>query len=258
MRFPRGGKTLEKLNIILSSSLRAKDLVANILTFSRESEQSLKPIQIHLVIKEVVKMIRASIPANIRMVQDIKNVEALVLADATQIYQVVMNLCTNAYHAISSEDGKIIVSQREIDLDEKNLLPEFECDAGRYVLIRVSDTGCGMEKSLLNKIFDPYFTTKKLGDGTGLGLSVVHGIVKKHRGQISVYSEVGQGTVFNVFLPSFENPDGVSVQGIDESRPMLHGDEHIVVVDDETLDREDDLRNAGKLRIPGCWFYPQR
>jgi len=184
------------LSMIFNGTKRARDLVKQILAFSRQREYDLKPIKVHLVVKEALKLIRSSIPATIDIMQNIIDCE-LVMADYTQIHQVAMNLLTNAYHAMEKKGGKLKVTLKEVDLradDLKGMPP------GTYVRLTISDTGIGMDQSTIDRIFDPYFTTKKEGKGTGLGLAVVHGIIKSHGGHISVYSELGKGSEFHVYL----------------------------------------------------------
>ncbi len=194
----------ESLNFIEEAAHRATDLVRQILTFSRKGEMQKQPLQISVIVKEALKLLRASIPTTIEIRQNIAS-QALVLADPIQIHQIVMNLCTNAYQAMEQEGGILAVSlhEQEITADSE---PVGELPAGQYVVFSVGDTGCGMDDAILPKIYEPYFTTKEKGKGTGLGLAVVHGIVRDHQGWIAVDSEKGQGTTFRVFLPRCERP----------------------------------------------------
>ncbi|NTV13034.1 MAG: PAS domain-containing protein [Desulfobulbaceae bacterium] len=187
------------LNQVSEAALRATALVRQILTFSRKSEQQKMPLQIALVVKEALKLLRSSIPTSIEIRQEITS-QALVLADPTQIHQILMNLCTNAYQAMEKSGGILAVSLQETEITPGKILGG-EIAPGRYVVLAVSDSGCGMDKETQVKIFEPYFTTKAAGKGTGLGLAVVHGIVKDHQGAINVYSEPGRGTTFRVYLP---------------------------------------------------------
>ncbi|WP_155312227.1 PAS domain-containing sensor histidine kinase [Desulfosarcina ovata] len=228
---PHDSPIKRKLDVVLQSGIRARDLVTNILSFSRKTEQEFKPIQVRIIIKEVIKLLRASIPANIEIRQDLASQCPRVLADPVQIHQIVMNLCTNAYQAIGKKGGIITISLKEVAVGSNDLQPDLDITPGTYVLLEVSDTGHGMDAATLEKIFDPYFTTKKRGEGTGLGLSVVHGIVKKHRGYITTHSEPDHGSAFHVFLPGMA-PEGVSDE-ITAVAPIVGGTEHIVVVDDE-------------------------
>ena len=180
---------------------RARELIKQILAFSRKAEQEKQPLQVSLIIKEALKMLRASIPATIEIRQDI-SATGMVLADPTQIHQIIMNLCTNAYHAMRETGGILAVSLEEITIEGED--KGYALAPGNYLKLVVGDTGGGIDPKIQEKIFEPYFTTKKPGEGTGLGLAVVHGIVKSHNGHITVYSEPGKGTSFHVYLPLTE------------------------------------------------------
>lgn len=188
-------------------------------------------IQVHIIIKEVAKFLRASIPANIEIKQKISAQCCPVLADPIQIHQIIMNLCTNSYHAIGNRQGHIIISLEEVEIGPHDFPGMPEVLVGSYVKLVVSDTGHGMDQVTLEKVFDPYFTTKKMGEGTGLGLAVVHGIVKKYDGQVTVYSEPGRGTSFCVYLPCAAGKEKIA--HADSAAELLGGTEHIMVVDDE-------------------------
>jgi signal transduction histidine kinase/CheY-like chemotaxis protein len=223
------------LDHILRASERAKELVRQILTFSRQQDEYEKtPLQLGPAVKEALVLLRASLPQSIEIRDNIACGDALVLANATQLHQVIMNLGTNAHHAMGESGGILSVEVEQIELGEfdkksKNLL----LAPGRYLLLKVCDNGCGMERSVLDKIFDPYFTTKPLGQGTGMGLAVVHGIVKSHEGLISVYSEPGKGTSFLIYLPQLLGKTVEDAQENNEEAPM--GTERILLVDDEPL-----------------------
>jgi PAS domain S-box-containing protein len=223
-------KRRQELDQVLVGARRARELVQQILAFSRKTEQQKRPLQISLIIKEALKMLRASIPATVEIRQDISS-EGTVLADPSQIHQVIMNLCTNAYQAMRETGGVLAVSLREITIAEKDegygeLVP------GRYLKFEVSDTGCGISPAIREKIFEPYFTTKKTGEGTGLGLAVVHGIVKSHHGHITVYSEPGQGATFHVYLPLVEDKArDFPVEAV--IADLVGNGERILFVDDE-------------------------
>ncbi len=214
---------------------RARELVKQILTVSRRTELEQQPLQIALVIKEALKMLRSSIPTTIEIKQEINSSEK-VLADSTQIHQVIMNLCTNAYYAMRETGGILAVSLNEIEIRS-----EDECYGelapGRYLKLAVSDTGCGISPKIREKIFEPYFTTKKRGEGTGLGLAVVHGIIKSCHGHITVYSELGKGTTFHVYLPVIdENAAEPPAKEIIED--LTGKGERLMLVDDEPQIRE--------------------
>jgi signal transduction histidine kinase/CheY-like chemotaxis protein len=215
---------------ILKASFRARDLVRQILTFSRQTEAEFIPIQAHIVVKEAVKLMRASLPSTIQVKQNIAS-QALVMGDPTQIHQVVMNLCTNAYHAMREEGGELVVDLSEALVDE-SLQPELQdVNPGRYLKLSVRDTGHGIEPGLIHRIFDPYFTTKEKAKGTGLGLAVVHGIVKGHKGAIQVSSRLGAGTTFNVYFPIVDN--AVEKAAPEKEAAAAGGSERILFVDDE-------------------------
>ncbi len=217
---------------ILQASFRAKDLVKQILAFSRQGEQELKPIKLQPIIKDAFKLLRSTIPTTIDIQQDIDPECGVVVADPTQIHQIIMNLATNAYHAMEEKGGDLTVSLEQVRLEpEQVLLPELA--PGDYARLRVTDTGPGIEKDQLDKIFDPYFTTKETGKGTGLGLSVVQGIVKRFHGDISVLSEPGQGFEVDVLLPVKEQI--FAERQIDPDQPVRGGTEKILLVDDEAL-----------------------
>ena len=231
------GQDLEQIKL---GAERAKELVKQILAFSRrQGEQERQPLQVSLIVKEALKMLRSSIPTTIEIRQEIA-APGTVLADPTQIHQIIMNLCTNAYHAMREKGGilAVVLGEMEIrDIDEGY----GELPPGRYLKLEVSDTGSGIRPEILDKIFEPYFTTKKTGEGTGLGLAVVHGIVKSHHGYITVYSEAGRGTTFHVYLPLLEEP--AAERPAQEEHAGCSGQgERILFVDDELQIREFALR----------------
>ncbi len=232
------GDTIKKSNLlkdldqIHKAGMRAKELVNQILAFSRQQEYQAIPLEIHIVIREAIKFLKASIPKSVEIREDIVDHDTLVLADATQIHQVVMNLCTNAYHAMRDTGGILAIEliHKEIHpYDEQ--IGNLQLTTGPYLLLKISDTGTGMRKEILERIFDPYFTTKEKGEGTGMGLAVVHGIVKNHGGSISVYSEVGKGTSFYIYLPRVEQEETKPEVMLTEQVPT--GNEHILIIDDE-------------------------
>ncbi len=226
-------KISDNLKQVTDATERAKNLVQQILTFSRQTEHALKAIEISPIIKEALKFIRSSIPTSIELKQNIES-QRNVLADPTQIHQIVMNLSTNAYHAMMETGGILTVSLQEVTISEKGTIPELEIPPGDYVRLEVSDTGFGMDKATQGKIFDPYFTTKEVGKGTGLGLAVVHGIVTSHDGFIKVYSEPGDGTTFHVYLPIIEE-EADDYQPQAEEEIICTGSERIMFIDDEEI-----------------------
>ena len=217
------------LQEIYAAGNRAKELVNQILLFARESEQEKKPIRIDKIINEVLKFIRSSIPTTIEIIQQI-NSNLLILGDSTQMHQIVMNLCTNAAQAMESGGGTLTVTLNGIYLDYPLIHDDGVLNPGDYIKLRVSDTGIGISPNIMNKIFEPYFTTKGPGEGTGIGLAVVHGIVENYGGKIFVHSEEGKGTSFLIYLPMIKHQLDNRVQ-LEEQLPM--GCEHILFVDDE-------------------------
>jgi signal transduction histidine kinase len=229
MRINDQVKVSQDLGQIRKASSRAADLVRQILTFSRRGHREMHPVQISLVIKEALKLLRASIPTTIDIRTEI-NSEATVLADPTQIHQLIMNLCTNAFQAMMDRGGILGVSLTESEIGQ-NTIDSDNLAPGRYVNISVSDTGIGMDQETKARIFEPYFTTKETGKGTGLGLAVVHGIVEGYHGRIAINSQPGCGTTFTVSLPV------TTMQALPlppSSLPLLSkSHEHVMVVDDE-------------------------
>ncbi len=221
----------QRLEKIMQAALRAKDLVNQILSFSRQNELEQRPIKGQFIIKEALKLLRASIPKNIEIRQAIQKNCGMILADPIQIHQIIMNLCTNAYQAIPETGGVIEVALHEVDLDSGSIPPDAEIRPGRYVQLTVSDNGNGIEPAVIDRIFDPYFTTKGQGKGTGLGLSVIQGIIKSQGGNISVVSRIGKGSSFYIHLPLVETMD-TDLQ-IDLEQDVPGGAEHILLVDDE-------------------------
>ncbi len=222
------GKNLRE---VLKACKRAKELVQQILAFCRRSEQKIVPIQIGLILKDAMKMIRSSLPSSIEVKTDIQS-KALAMADPTRIHQVLMNLCANAAHAMP-DGGVLEVSLTDFQLGPQSVKPHSGLQPGQYLKLTVTDTGHGIPPAVMDRIFDPFFTTKKTGEGTGLGLSVVHGIAESHGGTIEVDSCQGVGTTFTVLLPACECP--LMSQTIETSSIIYCGKERILVVDDEPL-----------------------
>jgi PAS domain S-box-containing protein len=223
-------KAYHNLAQILKAAHRAREMVQQILTFSHPSEQWKKPIHIQSIIKEVLKLLRASLPATIEFVKGINNDCGAVMADPVQMHQVIMNLCTNAYHAMR-DGGVLKVNLSEVDMSSDDEKSGFKLNPGHYLRLTVSDTGHGMDPSIVPKIFEPFFTTKQNGEGTGMGLSVVHGIIQSCGGDIAVYSEPGKGTTFHVYLPLIETRQSTTDYVPDESLPK--GNERMLLIDDD-------------------------
>jgi PAS domain S-box-containing protein len=217
------------VNAILKAGERARDLVGQILTFSRQGEQIQAPVQVHLILKEALKLLRSSLPATIEIRQKINDAGS-TMADPTQIHQVIMNLCTNAFHAMEATGGVLNVQLERIEMSDTVLLTTLSLAAGTYLKLTVGDTGVGMPQGVIDRIFDPYFTTKEKGKGTGLGLAVVHGIVKSHQGAIQVTSAPREGSTFEIYLPASTVHDTPEAP---IASPLPTGDERILLIDDE-------------------------
>jgi len=218
------------LEEVLKAGYRARDLVKQLLTFSRQTDQDKKPLQISLVVKEALKMLRAALPTTIEIRQDIKNGSGKVMADPTQIHQMLVNLCTNAAQSMHEKGGILEVILSDIELDSHFTDQHEGLKPGPYVKLTVSDTGHGISRSTIRKIFDPDFTSKAGEKGSGIGLTVVHGIVKNHGGTLTVYSEHDRGTTFNIFLPRIVEEGS---QDIDLATSLPRGNERVLFVDDE-------------------------
>ena len=227
---PEWNPAKHNLEEVVKASLRAKDVIRQLLSFSRKSESTRKPIQIASVIKDSFHLIRSSLPMTIEIRCDIPDDNSTVLADPTQIHQVIINLCTNAAHAMEMDGGILEIRLRNLILDKGEALQYKDINPGSFVSISVSDTGHGISPEIKERIFDPYFTTKDIGKGTGMGLAMVHGIVKNHNGIISVYSEPGKGSTFKILLPTIGKAEEKQPEKI-ITLPM--GLEKILFIDDE-------------------------
>jgi PAS domain S-box-containing protein len=231
-KLPPESSIYKKQGNVIKAGLRAKDLVQQILLFSRRTDQQSQPVQPHLIIKEALKLLRSSIPATIEIKKNIPDDCGSILADPIQVHQIIMNLCTNAYHAMRETGGVMTVSLSTIEITEEGItFTELRFDPGTYIKLEVADTGYGMDRETKEKIFNPYFTTKPKGEGTGLGLSVVLGIVKSYGGHINVYSEPGEGTKISVYFPKSEVA-GAPAE-VPEKKSLPQGNERILLVDDE-------------------------
>ena len=217
---------------VLKAGFRGRDLVRQILTFSRRGDQEKHALHLSPLIQETFKLLRSSIPTTIEMKLDLDENRDFAYADPSQIQQIIMNLGTNAFHAMREKGGTLEVSLRAITIDTGELLPEPDMAPGEYLVLSVSDTGQGMDDGVMKRIFEPFFTTKEKGQGTGLGLSVVYGIVKSHNGGIRVSSRPGQGSVFSVYLPAARAVAEVKSETVSwDTLPT--GTERILFVDDE-------------------------
>lgn len=221
----------ENLNQVLAGADRAKKLVQQILTFSRQTEHQVHPIRLEPVLKESIKLLQATLPATIEVVLKIEPNSGEILGDPTQVHQIMMNLCTNAYHAMMERGGVLTVEMKSVFIPEEGDLVPKGLNPGAYLRLSIEDTGHGIDGVDIERIFDPYFTTKPQGKGTGLGLSVVHGIVRSYGGDISVESDPGKGTRFEVYFPALKAAE--TEKEISSEGPVPTGSECILLVDDE-------------------------
>jgi PAS domain S-box-containing protein len=220
------------LEEVLTAAHRAKEMVRHILTFSRQDTQEMKPMTIQPVVQESMRLLRSSLPATIDIQVRIEEEAGAVIGDSTQIHQLVVNLCTNAYQAMRERGGILEVAVSAVAFDAASRIPCREMLPGAYVCLSVTDTGHGIDKAIIDRIFEPYFTTKGPAEGTGMGLSMTHGIVKCHQGYIDVESTLGEGTTFRVYIPQM---DSVHETTFDETTDFIPvGNEHILLVDDES------------------------
>jgi PAS domain S-box-containing protein len=226
---PEGSSEWHYTQNILKAGMRGRDLVKRILTFSRQSQEEQKPIQPGPIIQESLKLLRASLPSIIELRHSITST-SWVLGDPIQIQQVLLNLVTNAAHAMREAGGTITIELVDIALPSGLDTPHPDLKPGRFVKLAVRDTGCGVDSASVERIFEPFFTTKRAGEGTGLGLAVVHGIVKAHNGAVTVASVPARGSTFTVFLPAVEEAPTFAVKA-DTVSPRGH--ERILIIDDE-------------------------
>jgi PAS domain S-box-containing protein len=246
---PPGSPTREDLSHVLKAGYRGKNLIKQILAFSRHSEQERQQVEIAPLVKECLKFLRASLPSGIEIRQNISTGAGMVQADPTQVHQVIMNLCANAAHAMREKGGILEVGLSQVVLDPSTAALSQHNVAGPCIRLAVSDTGHGMSPEVLERIFDPFFTTKKRGEGTGLGLSVVHGIIMNHGGGITVSSEQGKGTTFEVFLPCIERSG--DLHETPKGTSLNRGTERVLFVDDE-----EDLVYAGEKMLRRLGYDP--
>ncbi len=224
-------KAILKVKQIETAGKRAKELVSQILAFSRQSTRQKISINLATVISEAVKMLSSSIPSTIEIVKDFQKNLKPAFVDPIQIHQIIINLCTNSYHAMEKAGGKCHVGLSNEVID-KNHAKAFEIPPGDFLKITISDTGNGIEPEIISRIFDPYFTTKEIGRGTGMGLAVVHGIVMGHKGAITVESNIGAGTTFTIYIPASEKTESKPETSTDK---LSSGKEKILYVDDEQV-----------------------
>lgn len=225
----KGTKIEDYLQEVYSAGKRAKDLVRQILAFARQSEEETKPIRIDTIVKEVLHFIRSTIPTTIEIKQRILS-NSLIMGNPIQVHQILMNLCTNAAYAMEDRGGILDVSLKDLAIENAEQKNKLDLNHGSYIEIGVSDTGTGIPADIIASVFEPYFTTKRPGEGTGMGLAMVHGIVESYGGRIMVDSTLGKGTVFRVYLPiTRKRKDDCGY----EQRALPTGMERILLVDDE-------------------------
>jgi len=232
----------EYLAKVLEASHRASNLVKQILVFSRQANSEQVALQPALIIREAIKLLRPSLPTTITIKQQIAPDTKAILADPTQVHQILMNLCTNAFHAMEQTGGTLTITLKNVELTPQDLQNQLGVQPGSFALLSVADSGTGIPFTIREKIFDPYFTTKEVGKGTGMGLAIVHGIVKKYGGFISCASNPGLGTVFQVYIPAIEAQSLTPSQETTES--IAPGRERILFVDDEEI-----LADVGKTML---------
>lgn len=229
----KGSQIETRLQAVYTAGKRARDLVKQILVVARKTETEKKPLQVSIVIKEALKLLRASIPASIEIVQRIES-DSLIMGDFTHIHQIVINLCTNALHAMEDSSGRLTINLSDIRSDilmgHKTVSAGITDKPGEFIRLTIADTGSGIAPDILEKIFMPYFTTKDIDKGTGMGLAIVQGIVQSYGGSISVESELGKGTIFTIDLPVIQECSE-NIAHIQEALPS--GTEHILIIDDE-------------------------
>ena len=229
-KLPKGSREERHLQMVMDAGLRGRELIRQMLTFSRQTPQEKKPLLLSTIVNETARFLRASIPATISIRVNVESESGLVLADPVQIQQVLTNLCTNAAHAMREKGGTLDIALSDFSVSPSNGDPHGIAP-GLYMRLTVRDTGVGIPREIVDKIFDPFFTTKKVGEGTGLGLSVVMGIVKQSQGYITVESEPGKGSTFTVYFPKVaEKPIADAAAG---DEPIPTGSERILFVDDE-------------------------
>jgi PAS domain S-box-containing protein len=224
-------KIAARLGNIMQASLRARELVAQILSFNRSEAGEVRPLKVGPIVRETLKLLRPSIPATIDIVVDVDAETGLINADATQIHQIIMNLCTNAAHAMRKDGGRLTITLSDVAIEEGFQNNATAIAPGAYIRLRVTDTGTGMDEQTLGRILEPYFTTKEKGEGTGLGLHVVHGIVQQFNGWMDVASEPRQGTTFTIYFP---HSKAASVTCVSAKHAYPSGTETVLLVDDDS------------------------
>ncbi len=229
---PVDSPTQRHLSEVIKGATRASELVKHILTFSRQSEMDKKTVQLNLIVEDAIKLVRASIPTTIEITKELDCENSTIIADPVQIHQIMMNLCTNAAHAMEQHGGTLYISISKVNLSDSDLKNHPHLLSGTYIRLMVRDTGTGMNRKTMERIFDPYYTTKEVGKGSGIGMAVVHGIIRNHSGMITIESNPGEGSSFHVFFPEVK---GTPQKKDDSSEPLPIGSERILFIDDEEV-----------------------
>ena len=233
------------LPTVLQAANRGKELVKQIITFSRQKEWERKPLEMAPVIEEAMKFLRSTLPKDVAIHEMIAPDSGTVRGDPSQIHQIIVNLCQNAALAMADKGGNLEVKLEPVEVDVAMVVRHPELKAGPFVRLMVADTGCGMSRELMERIFEPFFTTRGPGGGSGLGLAVVHGIVRSYHGAVTVYSEPGKGSVFSVYLPR-HNAESLSAETAQPLQP-IRGHERILLVEDEGTQRTSLARSLARL-----------
>jgi len=243
---PEGHTAHKNLQRVEKACSRGADLVQQILSFSRQDEHRFRPLDIMPIVKELLKFLRSSIPTTIEIRQNISTQSATIMADPSQMHQTLINLCTNAVDAMGGNPGVLEISMTDVELGRDDTALHNDLVPGKYVKLSVKDTGVGMEPEVMERIFEPFFTTKDVGEGRGMGLAVIHGIVKHCEGSIEVHSEPGKGSTFHLFFPKIENE---TKSGSGAFIPSVEGKERILFVDDDK-----EIANMGKEILEGYGY----
>ena len=243
---PEGNTACKNLQRVEKACSRGADLVQQILSFSRQDEHRPRPLDIMPIIKELLKFLRSSIPTTIDIRQAISTQSATIMADPSQMHQTLINLCTNAVDAMEENPGVLEISMTDVELEQDDTALHHDMAPGEYIRLSVKDTGIGMESEVMERIFEPFFTTKAVGEGKGMGLAVIHGIVKNCEGSIEVHSEPGKGSTFHLFFPKIEK---ATKSGSGAFIPFVEGKERILFVDDDK-----EVANTGKEMLEGYGY----
>ncbi len=239
---PEGHGAGKNLQRVEKACARGADLVQQILSFSRQDEHRAKPLDIMPITKELLKFLRSSIPTTIEIRQNIKTQSAIIMANPSQMHQTLINLSANAVDAMGGNPGVLEISMTDVELDRDDMAP------GEYIRLSVKDTGMGMEPEVMERVFEPFFTTKDVGEGRGMGLAVIHGIVENCEGSIEVHSEPGKGTTFHLFFPKIKNEKGTK-SGSGSITLSPGRKKRILFVDDDK-----EIANTGKEMLEGYGF----